>query len=128
MTPSCLCFRAGVLILIAGMAWGLQMGISGEHSTLAAHAHFNLLGFVALFLIGIFYRLNPSVESNALAKPQVWIWIAGTLLLTFGVALLHLGHPIGDPFAGVGSIIILLDAILFAWLVFHAPPGEASAL
>jgi hypothetical protein len=109
------------------MAWGLEMGVSGEHSALAAHAHLNLLGFVALFLIGIFFRLNPMVESNALAKPQVWIWIIGTLVLSVGVALLHLGHPIGDPIAGIGSIIVLLDAILFAWLVFHAPPGAVSA-
>jgi hypothetical protein len=127
MTPSSLCFRAGVLILIAGMAWGLEMGVSDDHSTLAAHAHLNLLGFVALFLIGIYYRLNPSVESDALAKPQVWIWIVGTLALTLGVALLHSGHPIGDPFAAIGSIIVLLDAILFAWLVFRAPASEASA-
>jgi hypothetical protein len=127
VTPSCLCFRAGVLILVAGMAWGLEMGMSGVHSTIAAHAHLNLLGFVALFLIGIFYRLNPSVESNALARPQVWIWIGGTLVLSLGVGLLHSGHPVGEPFAGIGSIIVLLDAILFAWLVFHAPPGEAGA-
>jgi hypothetical protein len=26
--------------------------------------HLNLLGFVALFLFGIFYRLNPAVEAR----------------------------------------------------------------
>jgi hypothetical protein len=35
------------------------------------NAHLNLLAFMALFLFGIFYRLNPTVEANRLALPQV---------------------------------------------------------
>ena len=69
MTPSNLCFRAAMLLLLAGMLWGLQMAITDDHSAFPAHAHLNLLGFVALFLFGIFYRLNPVVEANRLALP-----------------------------------------------------------
>lgn len=126
MTPSSLCFRAGVLILLAGMAWGLHMGISGNHVAFPAHAHLNLLGFVALFLFGFFYRLHPSIESNRLAFLQVWIWIAGTIILSVGVGLLFLGFPIGDPCAAIGSIIVLVDGFLFAWLVFRATPVKAG--
>jgi hypothetical protein len=73
MNASTLCFRAAVLLLLAGMVWGLQMAISGDHSAFPAHAHLNLLGFVALFLFGIFYRLNPTIETHRFAAPQVWI-------------------------------------------------------
>jgi hypothetical protein len=45
------------------------------------NAHLNLLAFMALFLFGIFYRLNPAVEANRLALPQVWIWIVSTVVL-----------------------------------------------
>ncbi len=57
MTPSNLCFRAAMLLVLAGMIWGLHMAITDDHSAFPAHAHLNLLGFVALFLFGIFYRL-----------------------------------------------------------------------
>ncbi len=64
MTASSLCFKAGILLLLVGMLWGIHMAISQNHSAMPAHAHLNLLGFVALFLFGIFYRLHPKAEAN----------------------------------------------------------------
>ncbi len=116
-----------MLMVLVGMLWGLQMAISDDHSAFPAHAHLNLLGFVALFLFGIFYRLNPAVEANRLALPQVWIWIASTIVLVIGVALVHTGHHSGDPIAAVGSLVVFADAVLFTWLVFQARPVEANA-
>ena len=116
-----------MLLVLAGMVWGLQMAITDDHSAFPAHAHLNLLGFVALFLFGIFYRLNPTVESNRLAIPQVWIWIASTVVMAIGVGLVHTGHPAGDPVAAVGSFGIFADAILFTWLVFQVRPSEDHA-
>jgi hypothetical protein len=127
MTPSNLCFRAAMLFVLAGMVWGLQMAISDDHSAFPAHAHLNLLGFVALFLFGIFYRLNPTVEGSGLAIPQVWIWIVGTVVLAIGVGLAHTGHGIGDPIAAVASIVVFADAILFTWLVFQTSPDSSPA-
>ena len=127
MTPSNLCFRAAMLLVLAGMIWGLQMAITDDHSAFPAHAHLNLLGFVALFLFGIFYRLNPTVEANRLAIPQVMIWIVSTVVMAIGVGLVHTGHPAGDPIAAVGSFAIFADAILFKWLVFQVRPREGRA-
>ena len=127
MSASSLCFRAAMLLLLAGMAWGLQMAMSGDHSAFPAHAHLNLLGFVALFLFGIFYRLNPSVEANRLAIPQVWIWVGATIVIAIGVGLVSTGHASGEPIAAVGSLVVFADAALFAWLVFQVRPTEANA-
>ena len=85
MKASILSFRAAVLMVIAGMVWGIVMGISQDHSTLPAHAHLNLLGWVSLFLFGIYYHLHPAVDFNRLALVQVWIWIVGAIVLTIGV-------------------------------------------
>jgi cbb3-type cytochrome oxidase subunit 1 len=101
------------------MLWGLQMAMADNHSAYPAHAHLNLLGFVALFLFGVFYRLNPKVEANRLAIPQVWIWILGTLVTSIGVAFVHTGHKIGYPFAAIGSLVVFADAVLFTWLLFQ---------
>lgn len=124
MKASTLSFRAAVLIALVGMIWGIVMAISRDHSALPAHAHLNLLGWVSLFLFGIFYRLHPSLDLASSALIQVWIWIVGTLVLTVGVALVHSGNAIGDPIAGVGALTVLVDMALFGWLVFRQ--GQAG--
>jgi predicted cobalt transporter CbtA len=127
MNASTLCFRAAMLLLLCGMIWGLQMAISGDHSAFPAHAHLNLLGFVSLFLFGIFYRLNPAVDANRLAIPQVWIWIASTIVTAIGVGLVHTGHAAGDPIAAIGTLVVFADAVLFTWLVFQAQPSADTS-
>jgi cbb3-type cytochrome oxidase subunit 1 len=84
-----LSFQSAVVLAVAGMVWGLVMAISGDHSTMPAHAHLILLGWVSLFLFGIFYHLHPSIDRSRTALIQVWIWIARTLCVTLGVALIH---------------------------------------
>jgi hypothetical protein len=126
MKASILNFRAAVLMVIAGMIWGIVMGISQDHSTLPAHAHLNLLGWVSLFLFGIYYHLHPTVDLNPLATRQIWVWIGATIILTIGVGLVHSGHAIGDPVAAVASLVVLADTLLFGWLVFRSEPAELS--
>lgn len=130
MKASSLSFLAAVALAVTGMIWGLIMGISMDHATMPAHAHLNLLGWVSLFLFGIFYHLHPAIDQSRVALAQVWIWIAGTLILTTGVALLHSGHSSGEPFAAIGSLITLGDMLLFGWLVLQrdhvAIPASAA--
>jgi hypothetical protein len=127
MKASSLSFRAAVLFVIAGMIWGIIMGISENHVTMPAHAHLNLLGWVSLFLIGTYYRLNPAVERSRSATLQVWTWIAGTLVLTAGVALIFTGHPEGDPIAAIGSFIVLFAALWFGWIVYRREGAQEPA-
>src|SRR5258708_40150295 len=126
MKASVLSFRAAVLMVVAGMIWGIAMGISQDHSTLPAHAHLNLLGWVSLFLFGIYYHLYPAIDRSRLAFLQVWIWIAGTIVLTIGVALVHSGHQIGDPLSAASSLLVLAETFLFGWLIFRRDPAELS--
>src|SRR6516164_11678291 len=126
MRASSLCFQAAVLFVLAGMVWGLQMAISDGHSAFPAHAHLNLLGWVSLFLFGIYYRLHPAIDRDRLAYVQVLVWIAATVLVTVGVALVHSGHSTGDPIAAVGSLVILADMLLFGWLVYRRERTELA--
>jgi FtsH-binding integral membrane protein len=119
MKASTLCFRASVLFVIAGMIWGLVMAISENHVTFPAHAHLNLLGWVSLFLFGIFYHLHPEIDRSRAALVQVWIWMAGVVIQVFGVGRIYTGHPSGEAFAATGSFIVLGAMILFAWLVYR---------
>jgi len=119
MKASTLSFQAAVIFVIAGMIWGIIMAISENHSPFPAHAHLNLLGWVSLFLFGIYYRLHPWLESATSALVQVAVWIIGTLILATGVGLVTTGHPGGEPIAAIGSFVVLFDMLLFGWLVFR---------
>jgi len=55
-----LMMRAGVMFLLVGMVWGIEMGIRQDFSMAPAHAHFNLAGGVLLFVFGLYYRMVPS--------------------------------------------------------------------
>ena len=110
-------FPAAVLMVIAGMIWGLVMAITRDHSAMPAHAHLNLLGWVSLFLFGVFYHLHPAVDRSRAAIIQVTAWITGTVVMTIGIGLIHTGHAVGEPFAIGGSLTVFAAMLLFGWLV-----------
>jgi hypothetical protein len=126
MKASVLSFRAAVLMGTVGMIWGIAMGISQDHSTMPAHAHLNLLGWVSLFLFGIYYRLHPWLDVDRLALAQIWVWIVTTIVLTVGVALVHSGRTAGEPIAAVSSLAIVGDMLLFGWLVVRGEPANLA--
>lgn len=127
MRASSLSFRIAVLMAVAGMIWGIMMAMSGDHSAMPAHAHLNLLGWVSLFLFGIFYHLHPVIDHNHAARVQVWVWSLATVVLATGVGLIHTGHDVGDPIAAVGSLVLLADMLVFGWLVIRREHTDAVA-
>jgi hypothetical protein len=46
-------FGAAVIYALAGMALGIVMGASGDHSLAPLPAHINLLGWASLALFGV---------------------------------------------------------------------------
>ena len=125
MKASSLSFRGAVLCVIAGMIWGLQMAISDNHAAHPGHAHLNLLGWVSLFLFGIYYRLHPELEHDKRALAQIWLWLAGTIVQAIGVGLVHTGTSSAEPLAAGGSFAVFVAMLLFAWLVFRSERSDA---
>jgi hypothetical protein len=111
---------------LVGMGWGIAMAASQDHSAMPAHAHLNLLGWVSLFLFGIYYRLHPATDVGRIAVAQVALWGVGTVVMTIGVAAIHAGRTGGDPIAAVGSFIIVASMLLFAVLVFRPAMADRS--
>ena len=123
MTASALSFRIAVLFALAGIGMGIAMAIARDHAAMPAHAHLNLLGWVSLFLFGLYYRLNPALDVSRLALVQVGVWSFGTVGLTVAVAAIHMGYEAADPIAAVASLIVLAAMLLFAVLVFRPSLG-----
>ena len=128
MKASSLSYQSAVVFAIAGMVWGLVMAISENHAAMPAHAHLNLLGWVSLFLFGIFYQLHPSIDRARVAVVQVAIWIAATAVMAIGVGLVTAGNSVGDPVAAIGAFASLADMLMFAWIVFKRPAAQAAGM
>jgi hypothetical protein len=132
VTASSLSFKLAVLFVIAGMAMGIGMAASQDHSIMPAHAHLNLLGWVSLFLFGIYYERRPALDTSRLALIQVGIWSVGTVLLTISVAAIHLGYSAADPVAAISSLIVVAAMLLFAYFVFrpsaYVAPGPSARM
>jgi hypothetical protein len=114
-----LMMRTATVILVIGMIWGIEMGIRQSFAMAPAHAHFNLVGGVLLFVFGLYYKLFPIAGDSALARWQGWLHIAGAILFPLGVAIV-IGK--GESFIVlpiIGSLIVLVAVILFAVIVMR---------
>lgn len=119
MRASALAFRAAVIFAIAGMAIGIHMAASHEHTIAPAHAHINLVGWVSLFLVGLFYRVHPNLDTGRAAIVQVWVWIAAAIVMGVSLVLLLLGNGAVEPLAAGSSIVLFADMLWFALVVFR---------
>ena len=111
--------RAGVMFLIVGMIWGIEMGIRQEFSLAPAHAHFNLVGGVLLFVFGLYYRMVPAARDSVLAIWQSWLHIAGAVLFPVGVAVVIRKGESFIVLPIIGSLIVVVAVVLFAVIVFR---------
>ena len=114
-----LMMRAGVTFLIVGMVWGIEMGVRQEFSLAPAHAHFNLVGGVLLFVFGLYYRMVPAARESVLAKWQGSLHFVGALLFPVGVAVVIKQGPAFIVLPIIGSLIVVVAVALFAVIVFR---------
>lgn len=106
-------WRVAVVYLMAGVALGIAMGISGNHALFGVHAHINLLGWASLALIGLIYQQLPALGRNRLANIQFWMHNIGLPVMMLGLTGRLLGHEAFAPALGVGALIVGVAVALF---------------
>ena len=109
-----------VVVMLVGMLAGIVMGIEQDFVLAPAHAHFNLIGGVMLFLFGLYYRLVPAAGTSALAKVQGWLHIVGAILFPAGVAVVILKGASFIAAPIIGSLIVTAAMALFTVIVFRS--------
>ena len=109
---------SGVMIVI-GMVAGIAMGIAQDFRLAPAHAHLNLVGYVALFLAGLYYQAVPQAARGALATAHAWLAVIGAVAFPLGIAAVLLGGPSYEVFAIAGALIAFAAVLLFAVIVFR---------
>jgi hypothetical protein len=114
---SSLLLRVSTVLLLCGLVFGITMGMREDFTLAPAHAHLNLIGFVLMFMVGLYYRIVPAAGTGWLAKIQASLLVIGAVVLPIGVALVLLGGT--GIVVIVGSLIVLSAMALFAWIVFR---------
>ena len=113
-------FLLAVTYLVIGLAMGVYMGASGNHSLYPAHAHINLLGWVTMALTGLLYRMFPSAAETRLALVHFWMYNLALPVMLLAVTAIYLGKPQAEPVAGIFAVIVFISVLLFWVAIFSA--------
>lgn len=114
-------FAVAATLGAGGMVWGIVMGISEDFTLAPAHAHFNLLGWASLALMGAFYGLAGKAAPRTLGWANFVASTLGALLFPPGLALYLSGQGSALSRAAVasGSILALLGMLFFLSAVIN---------
>ena len=115
---SLLFFKAATIFLVIGVAMGLHMGISHNHSAMPAHAHINLLGWVTSALFAGYYALQPGKAVRRLAMVHFIVYMLGMVVMFPALYLKYTGYPEFEPLLGLGSMIVGVGILIFAYVLF----------
>lgn len=118
-----LMMRVSVVLLLIGLLGGVAMGIAHDFQLAAAHAHFNLVGGVLMFMFGLYYRAFPRAGESRLARPQAWLHIIGAVVFPLGIALVTTRGESLVIVPIIGSLIVVGAVALFAAIVFQTSQG-----
>ncbi len=124
---SSLLLRTSIVLALCGMIFGISMGIQQDFMLAPSHAHLNLVGFVMLFLAGLYYRVVPQAEASMLANIHAALAGIGAIVFPIGIALVLARGQAFAPFAIGGSLIVLAATLCFAVVVFRSSALARSA-
>lgn len=110
------CFLVASLTVVLGMSLGIYMGIAQDRLLAPVHVHMNVIGWLGIFMIGLYYRIH-STTRGTLVVLQAGGMAAGHVLMTGGFAALLLGEGAAFVIAVCGAVLLLASMILFLVIV-----------
>ena len=119
-------FKTAIVFLIVGIAAGIHMSITGDHSVTGAHAHINLLGWVTMALFGTYFAFEPEKAKSRLARIQYGVYTIGVVVMMPSLYFLLMGNPALEPLVAVSSLVVFAGVLLFAVVIFSGKKTAAS--
>jgi hypothetical protein len=125
--------RLAAIFGLLGAIIGSDMAGSGNYQIRPVHAHILVVGWLSIFVWGLFYRMFK-IKSSKLVAAQGWTAGIGSVGLTAGMWL-HLVKPfeinetLALIFYIVGGTILLISFVIFIIVTFMIEPvkgGQAS--
>ena len=123
--------RLSVLFVLLGVCLGYWMGMTHNFIVSPVHAHINLLGWVSMFLYGLFYRTFPDAAQGWLPKVHLAFAAIGLPVMMVGLTIQLLAVQsllaFVPPMMIVGPTLVVLGMFTFAVIVFRATGGRTAA-
>jgi uncharacterized membrane protein len=124
--------RLSVLFVVLGVSLGYWMGATHNFIVSPVHAHINLLGWVSMFLYGLFYRVFPEAALGWLPKVHLGLAVVGLPVMMVGLTIQLLAMaslmPVVPILMIVGPTMVVLGMFAFAVIVFRATGGKSAAI
>lgn len=119
-------FKTAIIFLVIGIAAGIHMSITGDHSVMGAHAHTNLLGWVTMALFGTYFAFEPEKARSRLARIQYGVYTIGVVVMMPSLYFLLKGNPALEPLVAISSLVVFVGVLLFAIMIFSSKKTAAS--
>lgn len=110
--------HTAVLFFVVGVALGMYMGIAQDFRFAHVHAHLNLLGWVALGLVGLLYHAQPLLARGVLAHAHYWLHTVGLVVFMSGHAFAMVSGTKPVAVIGGGATMVAAGVVLLAVNVF----------
>lgn len=104
----------------AGMALGLHMGLSQDHSQMPTHAHIMVIGWVSFMIFGLFYIQIEGAASGNLPRIHFWLSQVSYIVLIAGLWLVFDGQTQYEPILALSAIAYAISFLLFGVIVFRS--------
>ncbi len=119
--PTMFIATAAFFVLL-GMIWGIQMSATGNHDLSPAHGHLNLVGFVTMSIMGIYYALTPAAAASRWARMHYFLALGAVVILVPGIVMALSGK--GEALAKAGSVLAVLSVVTFLAMILKFGFGE----
>lgn len=113
-------FTLAIIYALCGMAVGLYMAISHDHSQMTTHAHIMVAGWLMSSVFAFFYHLVPAAAGGMLARVHFWLTAVSGILLVVGLFFLMAGNTAMEAVTALGSICFYAAMLLFAFIAIPA--------
>jgi hypothetical protein len=110
--------HTAVFFFVVGVGLGLYMGVNKDFRLVHVHVHINLLGWVALGLAGLLYRVHPELQRGWLGHAHYWLHTAGLAVFMGGFAWGTMSGTFATTAVASGASAVGLGVLLFAINVF----------
>ncbi|MBL8584333.1 MAG: hypothetical protein JNL61_19175 [Rhizobiaceae bacterium] len=119
-------FVLAIVYALCGMALGLHMSISQDHSQMPTHAHTMAAGWLMSAVIAFFYHLVPRAAASRLAVVHFWLSAVSGIVLLVGLFFLLGGNPGVEPIVAAASMGFYAATLLFAVIALPALFGASA--
>ncbi len=113
-------FILAIVYALCGMALGLSMSITHDHTQMPVHAHTMVAGWLMSAVFAFFYHLVPAASASRLAPVHFWLTTVSGVLLLVGLYFLLAGNTAIEPVVAIGSLGFYAGMILFAVIAIPA--------